>query len=92
MQGYQLPELWDEQALRHLAASGHSMPAGWSLQDPSLALPGPAATILAGSSSSSAGSRASDCDSANGKLQLWVHQPEGSYRWEQVAECPVYVR
>ena len=24
--------------------------------------------------------------------QLWVHMPEASYRWEEVADCPVYVR
>lgn len=24
--------------------------------------------------------------------QLWVHMPEASYRWEQLADCPAYVR
>lgn len=28
-------------------------------------------------------------DSRSG--QLWVHAPEGSYRWQDVADCPAYV-
>jgi hypothetical protein len=24
--------------------------------------------------------------------RLWVHMPEGSYSWEEVADCPAYVR
>lgn len=94
-QGYRRRELWDDQAWRHLAASGHSMPASWSLQVHSLSLPGPAAHAPAvpdGSDGSSPASPTADGGSAHGGQQLWVHMPEGSYRWEHVADCPVYVR
>ncbi|KAL4447235.1 hypothetical protein ABPG77_007268 [Micractinium sp. CCAP 211/92] len=93
-QGYLRRELWDDQAWRHLAASGHSMPASWSLQVHSLSLPGPAAHAPAvpdGSDGSSPASPTADGSSAHGGQQLWVHMPEGSYRWEHVADCPVYV-
>lgn len=94
VQGYQRRELWDEQAWCHLAAGGHSMPATWSLQDASLSLPGPAGAAAAddGGARSSTGPEAGNGGLAHGGQQLWVHMPEGSYRWEQVAECPVYVR
>ncbi|KAL4443671.1 hypothetical protein ABPG75_011408 [Micractinium tetrahymenae] len=89
--GYERPELWDDEAWRHLVGSGHSMPATWSLEDASLALPGPAAMPGAATGDDPDGCGAGSSGAANGRQQLWVHMPEGSYRWEQVADCPVYV-
>lgn len=39
-----------------------------------------------------AGGEAGKAAAGGGAQQLWVHMPEGSYRWEEVAACPVYVR
>ena len=78
-QAYQRPELWGAEEFRHMQASGHSMPATWSLLAPA----GP-----------QGGERVSG-GSGNGSLQggeLWIHMPEASYPWQLVADCPAYVR
>ena len=80
--GYQRPELWEPAAHAHLAAAGHTMPATWSL------LPADGG----GGGASGGGEAGVAAAAAGGPLQLWVHMPEGSYRWEEVADCPVYVR
>ena len=78
LQGYERQELWGADAFRHLRASGHSMPATWSL--------------LAAQPASGAEDGQQREDKEGQQQQLWVHVPEGSYRWEDVAHCPVYVR
>jgi hypothetical protein len=78
LQGYERQELWGADAFRHLRASWHSMPATWSL--------------LAAQPASGAEDGQQWEDKEGQQQQLWVHVPEGSYRWEDVAHCPVYVR
>ena len=101
LQGYQRPELWDGRAYRHLSASGHSMPATWSLLPADVCPPGSsnsaATNALAVATNGQAGARGSaghspQQQSQEDQQQLWVHMPEGSYRWEEVAACPAYVR
>ena len=48
----------------------------------------PATWSLLGSAPTAAGDPATASGAA---LHLWVHLPEGSYCWEEVACCPVYV-
>ena len=109
LQGYQRPDLWDAEAYSHLCASGHGMPATWSLLPAAAGPPSggaPANGLAAGAANGGAAEGASN--GAAGDLrpagqhekgeqqqqeqQLWVHMPEASYRWDQVADCPVYVR
>lgn len=98
-QGYQRPDLWEPDAFRHLSTSGHSMPATWSLLPADLLLPGNSSSTAAPTAGSAAATNGHASNpSSPGRSpgppaqQLWVHMPEGSYRWEEVADCPAYVR
>jgi formylglycine-generating enzyme required for sulfatase activity len=83
--GYSMRELWEVEDFDYFKKNGHEMPATWSSRKSTRSTN----TTTATTSNDCSTTGNSTITTSEGE-EIYVHMPEGSFHWKEVADCPVY--